>query len=105
MGVPECPGCRAARARIAELEAKVLGLEGQLRDLMDRLKPPAPPRQAPDLPAAPTKKPTGRKPGAQDGHPAHLKRRMPPERVHHGTESSTSLASSLVGSLVGPASQ
>src|SRR5262245_54131814 len=81
MGVPECPGCRAAQARIAELEAKVLELEGQLRDLMDKLKPPAP-RQAPDVPAAPGKKPTGRKPGAQDGHPARLKRRLPPERVN-----------------------
>jgi len=82
MGVPECPGCRAAQARIAELEAKVLELEGQLRDLIDRLKPPAPPRPAPDLPAAPAKRPTGRTPGAQGGHPAHLKRRLPPERVH-----------------------
>ena len=82
MAVLECPSCRAAQARIAELEAKVLELEGQLRDLMDKLKPPAPPRAAPELPAAPPKKPTGRKPGAQDGHPAHLKRRLPPERVN-----------------------
>jgi len=83
MAVPECPGCRAAQARIAELEARVLELEGQLRDLLDKLKPTAPPRPVPDLPAAPAKKPTGRKPGAQDGHPAHLKRRLPPERVNH----------------------
>jgi transposase len=83
MAVPECPGCRAAHARIAELEARVLELEGQLRDLLDRLKPPAPPRPAPDLPAGPAKRPTGRKPGAQDGHPPHLKRRLPPERVSH----------------------
>lgn len=83
MDVPECPGCRAAQTRIAELEARVLQLEGQLRDLMDKLKPPTPPRQPPDLPAAPAKKPTGRKPGAQDGHPPHLKKRLPPERIHH----------------------
>jgi transposase len=82
MAVPECPGCRAAHARIAELEAKVLELEGMLRDLVDKLKPPASPRPAPALPAAPAKKPTGRKPGAQDGHAAHLKRRLPPERVN-----------------------
>lgn len=83
MFVPTCPGCRAAQLRIAALETRVLELEGQLRDLMDKLKPPAPPRPTPDLPAAPAKKPTGRKSGAQDGHPAHLKRRLPPERVHH----------------------
>ncbi len=82
MGVGECPGCRAAQARIAELEARVLELEGQLRDLLDRLKPPTP-RPAPELPAAPAKKPTGRQPGAQDGHPPHLKQRLPPERVNH----------------------
>lgn len=81
MDVPECPGCRAAQARIAELEAKVLELEGKLRDLMDRLKPPTPPRPAPALPAAPAKKPTGRKPGGQPGHPPQLKKRLPPERL------------------------
>ena len=79
----QCPGCRERDARIAQLEAKVLALEGQLRDLLDKLKPPTPPRPAPKLPAAPAKKPTGRQPGAQDGHPAHLKRRLPPERVDH----------------------
>jgi transposase len=82
MVVPECPGCRAAQARIAELEAKILELEGKLRDLMDKLKPPTAPRPASKLPVAPAKKPSGRKPGAQHGHPAHLKRRLPPERVN-----------------------
>src|ERR1051326_1930142 len=83
MVVPACPGCRAAHVRIAELEARVLEREGQLRDLMDKLKPPAPPRPAPGLPPGPAKKATGRTPGAQDGHPAPLKRRLPPERVNH----------------------
>ena len=78
----QCLGCRERDARIAALEAKVLELEGQLRDLLDQLKPPVPPRLAPELPAAPAGKPTGRKPGAQQGHAAHLKHRLPPERVN-----------------------
>jgi transposase len=64
------------------LEARVLELEGQLRDLLDRLKPPTA-RPAPKLPSAPAKKPTSRQPGAQGGHPPHLKQRLPPERVSH----------------------
>lgn len=47
--MPECPGCRAAHARISELEANVPELEGKLRDLLDKLKPPAPPRPAASL--------------------------------------------------------
>jgi len=77
----ECPGCRAAQARIAELEAKILQLEGQVRDLTDKLKPPAPPHPAPNLPPGPAKQPTGRPRGAQKGHPPHLKQRLPPERL------------------------
>jgi transposase len=87
MEVPECPGCRAAQLRIAELEAKVLQLEGTMRDLMDKLKPPPPPRPKDKLPPGPDKKSTGRKPGGQQGHSPHLKKRLPPDRVdeviHH----------------------
>ena len=82
MEVPDCPGCRQRDARIAELEARVLALEGQVRDLLDRLKPPPPPRAVAGQPPAPDKKPTGRKPGGQIGHPPHLKVLVPPERVN-----------------------
>jgi transposase len=82
MGEWECPGCRERDARIAELEARLLQLEGQVRDLTDKLKPPAPPRAPLEMPAAPAKKATGRKPGGQQGHPPHLKKRLPPERLH-----------------------
>lgn len=82
MDVSECPGCRALLARNAELEARVLALEGQVRDLLDKLKPPQPPRPLTAQPPAPAKKPTGKKPGGQPGHPPHLKVLVPVERVH-----------------------
>jgi transposase len=64
------------------LEAKILELEGSVRDLKDKLKPPQSARPAPDLPPGPDKKPTGRKPGGQPGHPPHLKQLVPAERVN-----------------------
>jgi transposase len=81
MEAVQCPGCRERDARLAELEAKVLELEGTVRDLTDKLKPPAPPRTPPQLPPAPAKKPSGRQPGGQEGHPPQLKQLLPPERV------------------------
>ena len=80
MEQPECPGCRERDRRIAELEARVLALEAQLRDLMDKLKPPAQKPFEP-LPKGPAKKATGKKRGGQPGHPPHLKSWLPPERV------------------------
>src|SRR5437870_4727309 len=75
---PQCPGCRERDARIAALEERVAQLEGRLNDLT---KPPLPPRVAAALPKGPAKKPTGRKPGGQPGHPPHLKALLPAERV------------------------
>ena len=79
MEQPECPGCRERDARIAALEARVAELEGRLNDLT---KPRTPPRPAAALPTGPAKKPTGKKPGGQPGHPPHLKVLLPPERIH-----------------------
>ncbi len=72
--VPECLRCR-------ELEARILVLETQLRDLEDRLKGPPPKRPVEPQPPAPKKKPTGKKRGAQPGHKPHLKSWLPAERV------------------------
>jgi transposase len=80
MAQPHCPGCQERDARILALEARVAELEGLVHDLT---KPPAPPRSAAVLPKAPAKKPSGKKPGGQPGHPPHLKELLPPERVHY----------------------
>ena len=72
--IPECPRCR-------ELEARILILETLLRDLQDKLKPPPPKRPLEPPPPAPAKVPTGKKRGAQPGHPPHLKSFLPSERV------------------------
>ncbi len=85
MEVPECQGCSERDRRIIQLEARVAELEGTVRDLTDKIKAitqgPPPPAAAPQLPAGPAKKPTGRKPGGQQGHPPKLKKRLPPERL------------------------
>jgi transposase len=77
-----CPGCQRLQARVAELEGMVRDLAAQVKDLTARLqgKQP-PPRAAAEMPPAPAKKPTGRRPGGQPGHPPHLKQRLPPEFV------------------------
>ncbi len=87
MDVPSCPGCRERDARIAALERRVAELEALVRDLTARLginstNSSVPPSANPlDAPKPVVKKPTGRKPGGQPGHPPHLKQLLPPERV------------------------
>jgi transposase len=87
MEVPLCPGCRERDRRIAALERRVAELEALVRDLLARLGNNAtnssvPPSANPlDAPKPVVKKPTGRKPGGQPGHPPHLKELLPPERV------------------------
>jgi transposase len=82
-----CPGCRQRDGEIADLKRRVAELEALVRDLTARLgtnasnssTPPA--ANPPQAPKPVTKAPTGNKPGGQPGHPAHLKRRLPPERL------------------------
>jgi len=74
---------------IAALQQQLAALEARVRDLeecLDRnssnssLPPSANP---PAAPAPVVKQPTGRKPGGQPGHTAHLRHRLPAERVQH----------------------
>jgi transposase len=87
MARPTCPGCRERDAVIAGLQGQLAALAARVRDLEQRLgqnssnssRPPSA-----DPPAAPkpvVKIPSGRKPGGQPGHAAHLRRRLPPERL------------------------
>ena len=84
-----CPGCLERDERIAALERRVAELEALVRDLTARLGTNAtnsgtpPSANPPGAPKLPRKKPTGRQSGGQPGHPAHLRRRLPPERVQH----------------------
>jgi transposase len=93
---PECPGCRALQARVAELEAEVAPLRAAVGQLQTRLaqlearldqnsthssRPPSS-----DPPAAPTRlpkpAPSGRKPGGQPGHPGKTRFLKPIEPCH-----------------------
>ena len=87
MEEPACPGCCERDARIAQHEARIAALEEELRRLKALVQrnasnssvPPSanPPGAAPPV----TKLKTGRRAGGQPGHPPHLKRLLPPERV------------------------
>src|SRR5947207_14847082 len=83
-----CPGCRERDDRIAALERCVAELQATVQDLTARLGTNAtnsgtpPSANPPGAPKPVTKPRTGKKPGGQPGHPARLKRRLPPERLH-----------------------
>jgi transposase len=83
-----CPGCQERDERIVTLERRIAELEANVHELTMRLGTNAtnsgtPPSANPlDAPKPVSKTPTGKKPGAQPGHPPRLKRRLPPERLH-----------------------
>jgi len=88
MEVSGCFGCREREARIVLLEGRVAELETLVRDLTARLNTNStnsslPPSANPlGTPKPPAKKKSRRKRGGQPGHPPHLKRLLPPERVN-----------------------
>ena len=91
MDVPACEGCRERDARIAKLEAEVAELWQLVRELQARLGQNAsnssipPSANPPQAPSPVRKQPTGRKPGGQPGHTAHVRVRLPPERLTEPT--------------------
>src|SRR3954465_494610 len=88
MATVNCPGCLEREERITALQARVAELEATVRALNARLATNAtnsgtpPSANPPNAPKPVTKKRTGKKPGGQPGHPAHLRRRLPPERIN-----------------------
>ncbi len=89
MDAVSCPGCRQRDATIADLRQRLTELEQRVQQLQEQLgknacnssiPPSANPLQAPK---PVTKKSSGRPSGAQPGHPAHLRRRLPPQRLQH----------------------
>jgi len=80
MDEPTCPGCRELLKRVAELEAKLRELEARLGQNASNSSIP-PSANPPQAPPPVVKKPTGRKPGGQPGHTAHLRARLPAERL------------------------
>ena len=87
MATVTCPGCLERDQRLAALERRVAQLEALVRDLNARLGTNAtnsglpPSANPPGAPKPVTKARTGKRPGGQPGHAAHLKRRLPPGRV------------------------
>lgn len=76
-----CPGCLAHLARIAELERRLAALEARLGT--NSTNSSVPPSANPlDAPKPASKKKSKRRRGGQPGHPPHLKRLLPPERVN-----------------------
>jgi transposase len=87
MAEPSCPGCRERDAVIASLLERIAALEQRVRDLEARLGQNAtnssvpPSANPPQAPKPVVKRPTGKRPGGQPGHAAHLRRRLPPQRL------------------------
>jgi transposase len=78
--VPECPGCRRRDAIIAELLRRIAALEARLG--INAGNSSTPPSANPlGAPPPVKKKKSKRRRGGQPGHPPHLKRLLPPERV------------------------
>lgn len=67
-------------AHVKEMETHTAGVQDRLDDLSKK-QPPRLRSQDAKEPSPPPKKRSGRKPGAQPGHPPHPKELLPPERV------------------------
>jgi transposase len=89
MDAPSCPGCQQRDEVTDELRQRLAALEAHVRQVEDLLGRNAtnsslpPSANPPGAPKPASEKPSGRTTGAQPGHSAHLRRRLPPQRVQH----------------------
>jgi len=89
MEISSCPGCQQRDALITSLQQQVQELQEQVRQLREQVNrnssnSSVPPSANPlDAPKLLRKKRSGRKPGAQLGHEAHLRELLPPDRIVH----------------------
>ena len=98
---PDCPGCQTLLRRVERLERRIEDLEALLRrSSSNSNKPPSSdsPGQRADRPARPS---SGKNPGGQPGHEAHLRARLPAEQVtrreRHDPHRCRRCAASLAG--------
>ena len=89
METTSCPGCQQRDALIASLQEQLTELQQQVARLREQVNRNSsnsslPPSANPlDAPKPVRKKRTGRKPGGQPGHEAHLRQRLPADHVVH----------------------
>jgi transposase len=84
MDASGCQGCRERDLRIAALEKRVAELEDKLRQVLGRNSSNSSTPPSANPPGAPnpiSKKTTGKKPGAQPGHSAQKRLRLPKDMV------------------------
>jgi transposase len=82
MDAPDCPGCRARDAIIADLQQRVATLEARAGTNSSNSSLP-PSANPPGAPKPVIKKKSKRKRGGQPGHRPHLKKLLGPDRVNH----------------------
>ena len=80
MAVVTCPGCLQREERLAALERRIADLEARLATNASNSSLP-PSANPPQAPPPVRKKQSKRRPGGQPGHPPHLKKLLPPQRV------------------------
>lgn len=98
---PNCPGCQALLKRVERLEREIRELRALLeRNSSNSNRPPSSdsPSQRADRPSRP---PSGKKPGGQPGHEAHMRALLPASQVtrhvHRDPKSCRRCAGSLSG--------
>lgn len=98
---PDCPGCQTLLRRVERLERRIADLEALLRrDSSNSNRPPSSdsPSQRADRPSRP---PSGKKPGGQPGHEAHMRALLPASQVTRHVQRAPKICRRCTASLAG----